>query len=317
MAFAVVFVVMLVAIFILSSVLKSFERTTALERSNQVFYAAESGLEAAFFHASVRGPGVHFVTDDDSQKIDLNAIDSNVRWTIKGRAKPVTGILHEFENVEIPLYWDNSSKPTDENTTANTDDINNKIFTLTFDGSDIDSSYKFGELDENNNPQDEVFIDWKITQKSDDEERQTLIPYAPSNDEPCGIGHTYICEKDIINKSVEIHNAANSAIQIQTLPPQPPNTGAIYLSDTNEGLNSEATHTPKLSFQSLLKYTTTNGNNKIAGIPYAVQTNNTPLPTPTYTATAHVNYGDGFEKKVQVTVPHRKAIGAFSYVIFD
>jgi len=104
-----------ISVAVLNSVRRSVEQNENIERASQVFFAAESGTEAAFFHHNARHQGVHFMEDPvgESQKI-LHSSDSvEVSWRIAGRTAPIIGILKEGEVVKIPLYWDSASNPTD------------------------------------------------------------------------------------------------------------------------------------------------------------------------------------------------------------
>lgn len=292
MSFVLTFVVMMISVFVLTSVSRSLERTANIERSNQVFYAAEAGLEAAFFHANVRGPGVAFTSEAESQKITLEGVDSQVTWTLEGRANPVTGILREGENIEIPLYWDDATNPTD--TIGFTGE---STFTLSF--SNASSTYGLSPtftIGNNFFNANDVVIDWRLSTTG-----TSYVPDFPSVDNPCDSGNTYVCGDNI---STNFDAVTNETVA-RTLPGMESGSVPSSFSDGDK---------PMLSFQSPQSFDK-NGN-KIPGIPYKLS-GGTEFPTPFYTASAQVAYGDGFQKNVSVTLPHQRSVGAFNYVIFD
>lgn len=155
MSLAIAFVssmlVLFLALYTFSSITRSFERTIGIERGNKVFFAAESGIEAAFFHKNSRERSSHFDwttwedassnscdTDTPSAEcqgylktitINLDDTATETKWRLISRfipedsdgsgtfsteEKTYNGSIKQFQTVEIPLYYDSSMLPTDD-----------------------------------------------------------------------------------------------------------------------------------------------------------------------------------------------------------
>ena len=303
---------------ILRSVEKSLAQSQNLERSNQVFLAAESGLEAAFFHHNARGQGVDFgpiESINDSQKIFQGEVGAEVNWTIEGRRAPIVGVLHEGEKISIPFFWDDSGNIS---SAPNTDGSAANGFTLTFDrarfnsdgtpsGEELVSNYfDFGNDDGINQP----LIAWSLSRVHDLNGIQSLIAISPDATDSCANGTSFLCKDEILSGTANISSF-----------------GAVLTGNVVPGFNEEDTldnflNEPnashfRFSFQPLLSFTDTDGT-VIEGIPFKLESSTAgkKLPAQTYTATAKVDVAD-FSKTITVTVPEKQSIGAFDYLVFD
>lgn len=126
-------IVLSLAFATLTSISRSIDQASNIQRSTQLFFASESGAEAAFFHNNARGAGLYFdgVDDPGSDPIeDLDevatqiyhpSIDATTSWTIQGRTTHrddaigdnaiIVDILKEGQTYKIPLKWDPASNP--------------------------------------------------------------------------------------------------------------------------------------------------------------------------------------------------------------
>ncbi len=301
---------------ILQSVEKSLEQSQNLERSNQVFLAAESGLEAAFFHHNARGQGVDFgdiSTADDSQKIFQPEIGAEVSWTIENRKNPIVGVVHEGEKISIPFFWDNAAyagaDPDEAESTQG--------FTLTFSRNRYDASgtetsevlipnnFDFGN---SNVGENEPLFAWSLSRVNSTEGIQSLIaspdPLYPQ--EPCSGDTSFLCKDSFPG------NISSSGVDLY---------GNVVPGDTQDNLNNFLTDGTssnyRFSFQPLLSFTNEAGDTTIEGIPYKLEVvGGNPMPAQAYTATAKVDV-QNFSKTITVTVPEKQSIGAFDYLVFD
>ncbi|MCF7905874.1 hypothetical protein K9L63_01645 [Candidatus Gracilibacteria bacterium] len=324
-----------IAMAVLSSIRQATEQNTSIERSNQVFYAAESGLEAAFFHHNARGRGVHFVEDpesqevDASQKISLPSNSAEVEWKILGRTSPIVGMLKEGQSIEIPFFWDNSANPTDSpprNEGGNFDPshLNAGKFVGSFalqlynqvedGGGDMEQAvfdaygpfefpigFDFGSTDT------EVFLGWSLERISADSDPETFVPRAEGD--PCSIDSELLCEDEF-----PLTLSSNDPLDGNILPG---NEEAVLDSFWGDGEKYVLTFRPFLPFSST-EGTPDNPDDDthIAGIPFSIDTDETFIPKNFYTVTSAVNIGE-YQKTISVEVPETISVGAFDYVIFE
>ena len=285
-----------IAISVITSVNTVVQKSADLGRSAQVFFAAESGLESAFFHHNARGQGVHFAGASTPQTITLPNSSAEVSWKLEGRSSPIDGMLREGQKIQIPFFWDDSSDPTE---TPNQDGLLSNDFTLTLSNTDIPFDFNFGTAN------DAVLIDWSVSREHNTDGLQTFVPKEGTLS-PCGIDTTFICRDWLLGGTASIDSSLATMGTI--LPGGDSSILNIFMSD---GDSSKFT----LSFQPLLSFTDTN-NIKIEGIPWELAAGGDDLPMGTYTVSAEVSLGD-FSKIVTAEVPERTTIGAFDYIIFD
>ncbi|NJP03731.1 hypothetical protein HC823_00380 [Candidatus Gracilibacteria bacterium] len=301
---------------ILQSVSKSLEQSQNLERSNQVFLAAESGLEAAFFHHNARGQGVDLETGlwpTIHKKIFQSEIGAEVSWTIQNRRHPIVGVIHESEKISIPFFWDNAAHAgEDPDETEST-----QGFTLTFARNRYDNAgnntgevlvpagFDFGNSDVGEN---EPLFAWSLSRVNSAEGIQSLIaspdPLYPQV--PCEGDTSFLC-KDSFPGAI-----STSGVDLY---------GNVVPGDTQDNLNNFLTDGSsgnyRFSFQPLLSFTNEAGDTTIEGIPYKIEfVGGTSVPAQNYTATAKVDVAD-FSKTISVTIPEKQSIGAFDYLVFD
>ncbi len=327
-----------VASLILKSHMQSFEQTTNIERANQVFYATESGLEAAFFHHNARGQGVHFcpalsgnhpdlcdmTAVSDAQKIILSDIGAQVNWTINGRRNPVTGLLHENQNREVPLSWDDSADPTEM---QNQDGKLSLGFTLTFDNSHFLNgslhNFDFGDASTDGNNQ--VLIDWGISRKSSDTGNpiETFVPSdgAPdTNPVVCARNFTgklkFLCENSFRNDSpFSISSASTLTGRKMVTTGSTDDTFSHFF--PNDGTDYKLFFHPLLRFEQSQNSGSLLAGTRIPGISYTLQaSNNIALPRTDYIVTSQVQMTD-FQKTLTLLVPESTTEGSFNYVILE
>ncbi len=354
------FLVLIMAFATLLSIQKTLAQVESLERSTRLFFATESGIEAAFYHHNSRGAGVEFTdisSASNSQKIEhLNgSIISS--WTIKGRSKPVVGLLREDETVQIPLHWDNSVDPT-QNPNTHKDKIGgtpNEEFYLTFynDSADmsaadkavleamtngsvtIPNNFNFGDDGDNDDTDgdrgadgNEILIDWSVSRTVSGVGIQTFNPKGNK----CKIGDPasdFICEQTLlVGKQTISPNPSNDTKATGTregrvLPGYADQT--VSLHDFMECSDSAAAGNCSdytLTFRALLNFKDTNSNKKIPGIPYTVSgstnSGSTKKSIPKQNYTVtSVVEENNFSQTITLEVPEKTSIGAFDYVIFD
>ena len=105
----------------LNSIARSLEQASNIQRTTQLFFASESGVESTFFNHNARETGLLFSGTDDSQTITHSRINATTTWTLIGRSTKLTddssnypiygGIMKENETIQIPLHWDTSLTP--------------------------------------------------------------------------------------------------------------------------------------------------------------------------------------------------------------
>ena len=306
------FLVLGIAVSVISSINRAVQRSADLGRSSQVFFAAEAGLEGAFYHHNARGQGVHFVGTPVPQTLDLPNASAEVTWEIEGRSDPVAGLLKEGQKIQIPLYWDDSVDPTFEPPLDGNGDFDpthdqagklSDDFVLTFSTSGIPSDFDFGTTT------DAVLLDWSISREHSINGFQTFVPLRGTGLVTCSSGTSFICKDDFLvgGASIDSFNPVPGKIV-------PGGTVTEYLDDFMQDLDSQKF---VLSFQSLLPFIDTDSEEKIKGISFSVEADDsTALPKENYQVTANVSLGD-FSKTITAIVPEKATIGAFDYVIFD
>ncbi len=326
MTFGVTFVVMLMAFFLLTALLRTLQRTAHIERSNQIFYAAESGREAGLFHASARGSGVHFCdTTIESASCDLSSVDETlqiehegngitVSWGIHGRAAGFGGRLFENDVLMIPLSWDSATDPT-QPITPQKYDIGqglqvgfyrsvptSSLFRSKFENGLLPPAFPSGF----SFPQDHLFH-WQVTH-----EGGTMVPYATNKNNPCENTSSVCGDNSFPFSNIQWNVAGKQGYILPNVTNISPTTLPVFIGIGN---------TPTLLFRPVTSYQGNINNNPalIESVPYIVGGTNTPnalLAKPTYRVETLVE-GDGF--RVEKKSTHRHAVPAdhLGYVIFD
>lgn len=234
----------------LTSIARSIDQASNIQRSTQLFFASESGAEAAFFHHNSRGSGVNFIGSDATQQISHPSISATTNWTIEGRTSQIddainndatiVDILKEGQTYKVPLQWDSStnagqSPPLNLADYGRPTNINDLLEIRFFQTpadipssqalTDFETRYGFqddafdplqGSFDFGDSGDEAILIDWSITRKNNIQGVQTFIP---TNNQDCagyisGAGAGYICEDD-----VEVE--ASGALRITTSDPLP------------------------------------------------------------------------------------------------
>lgn len=294
----------------LNSITRSLDQASNIQRSTQLFFASESGAEAAFFHHNARTPGVNFTGAHASQSINHSSIDADTTWTIQGRTSTIDGtsnndativdILQEGQTLKIPLRWDSSANPTADppqvdpgqyaapnNTTDNLDltfyidpddisassalDAFNAKYNFESDAFDtLADGFNFGNPTGNN-----ILIDWSLSRKNNNKGIQTFIP--TDNKDCTGFGATpgYICENDFVTMtSGGLQLDTNDTISGKVLP-------GSYDLDVDDFWNCTADSVTadigdvctdfQITFRPLLQFYDTIGLDKIPGLPYELK----------------------------------------------
>jgi len=311
--------ILVITMGILHSLGKSIERSANIERSNQIFFATESALEAAFFHHNARGQGTHFcptITPANQDKCNITAVDTSqiitldgtnttARWTINGRKNGVTGTLKENQNIEVPLFWDTSQNPSDAKTLSNT----TPNITLSFSKpANFPENFNFGTTDNT------FLFDFR-TSRENNNKIETFEPTydkAKTPTENCNENNSYatLCKSKFIalasGTKINIGSSFKGKILGST------STETQLSNFLGAGKNHKITFRPLLKFQN-----NSNPIQKISGIPYTIQTdNNTPLPRTNYIITAQVEQNQ-FVRTLTLEVPEKTKMGQFNYVIFE
>ncbi len=287
------FLVLLVAFATLLSIDKMLSQMASLERSTKLFFAAESGVEAAFYHHNSRGVGVDFEdigSTGNSQKIPHLSGSINAEWTIDGRSDdiddggdvnaPIIGLLKEGQTVQIPLSWDDASTPKDDSSVGKVGGSPSHYFKLEFynDSDDmaateeaifenlfgkrvsIPADFDFGK---DSSDGDEILIDWNLSRKDDTKGIQTFSPL--END--CNQDEDFICEDLISQAGQKVAISSNNSFDFKAPFDRKgrvlPGLGEVTLKDFMECADSERTNNIScsnyiLTFRPLLKFSDTN-----------------------------------------------------------
>lgn len=331
-----------IAVAVLSSVSKSLEQSGNVQRSNQLFYAAESGVESALFHHNARGAGTHFAdpdieypasSGDFPQNLSHPTSSTKAKWKIEGQTQyldntgsmnALMGLLREGESISIPLAWDTSTNPKAAPNNSGSLAVN-EDFILTFYGSsdsqipsgnNLRSNFEtqFGGITDLSvegidfgHANNEILIDWSLSATHSTNGIQTFIPI--DNTDCLNLSAGFICDNQIINTAAT-NLSINSSLPIngKILPGNSPDDLSSFFNDANRS-------DFKITFRALLPFEGTN-NKKTPGIPFVLKTPTTKTPLPTYTITSTVTQGD-FSQEVIIKAKEKTSIGAFDYVIFD
>jgi hypothetical protein len=314
---------MSVSVAIITSIGKSLDQTNNIARSNQLFFATESGKEAAFFHHNVRGAGVHLTPSEvvpQKQIIKHNSIGADVKWEINGRtasAEDFFGEIHENEKITIPLYYDNSGSDVEAENTLGIGPVNRRSVELSFSIPDS-PTFDFGT--DNTSEGNKVLIVWSVSRIHSTKGVQTFIPITNISGDPCADkgDSWFYCKSDLIGlPAAEKHFPVYGIIDFyennilgKILPGETPTDLQTFITgDAN-------TSKYELSFQSVLPFTDITGN-KIDHINFVIKKDNsTAIPKNTYTITSQVDFGD-FKKTITTEVKEKPSIGAFDYMIFQ
>lgn len=382
--------VLALALVTLASIVRSFERTVGIERGNKVFFAAESGIEAAFFHKNSRQSSVHFdweawsdgaagtcgeneesgtcPTELKTVEIQQTGTGAKTRWKLLSRFVPedldssgstepseriYTGVLKEFQNIEIPLYYDEAENPSlGASQVDMLDSAGSYEFFVRIDPDDefdapVENGnlFNFGDNRTYNQSvttptvdvlaaggrREQIVIDWSLSRQNNTSNRiQTFSPIRDLG-VPCQIDDAnesaIWCEQDLTESIQEIV-FSEPLISGNVRPCNSSDAGAPNCNPSlanfaqgadGTGLNVE---NYKLRMQQLapLEHHHSNGTEAFAkkdGIDFEVQIpQDTELPLPSYTIVSEVEQGD-YQKEITLTVNEATSIGAFSYVIFE
>ncbi|MCF7812160.1 pilus assembly PilX N-terminal domain-containing protein [Candidatus Gracilibacteria bacterium] len=324
------FTILTIALSIMVSISRSLRESVSIERYNQVFFAAESGLEAAFYHHNARGQGVHFMADPvpESQKIPHDAANANVSWFIDGRTEgaadnPLVGLLQENQRAQFRFFADNSANPSEVPNTASFFPLD---FNLTFynriaddepPGSTEEKIYqRYGEFDFfafdfGAESDEEVLIDWNFSGKrtvaGDDYQpvgkRESLVASDLDNEDRCD--GSFLCIENTFTFGDFTTTTEGKLL---------PYGGDSESRQTVQEFVDEHEQV-SFSFRPLQSFEASGGE-KIRGIPFSLETGAQSIPKDTYTAIAEVSLGD-FYKTISVNIAEKGSLGAFDYVIFD
>ena len=266
-----------VSVSILESVARTTEQSAGIERSNQLFFAAESGIEAALFHKNARDSAVNFETNNE---ISHDHTRASVEWKVFSRANPVVGILKEGQSVQIPLFWDSaaapSTSPTDVSASSFSINFFNEITNLETDDSAEEKIFKnFGVFDlttfDFGTNEDKILIDWSVSRTNETTGvREVWRPHSP-NDNLCTTGSSFICKNEF--KSADISIDSNDSTLDGKIYPC---VGTGCETNLANFISPPATENLEISnfqinFRSLLSYTSSlDESDKIRGIPFSI-----------------------------------------------
>ncbi len=281
---------------------RSVEQSQDLERSTQVFFAIESGLEAGFFHHNARGQGVDFLDIGETgfptaQIITHSYTTLDSGWTIKGRAdvNNYYGMIYENTPLQLRWFWDSSTVVTDRPSTHETNLTPD--FTLYFDPTNpsLDAS-DFGSLDT------EVLLSWLLTKRADGA-IQSLTPFVADSVNSCVTTESsFFCDDDFSRDF-----SSSSGFIGRLIPRTDSNTTESVNSFISNGdpapTNFQLVLSPTLKFEK-------------EGIPFKL-TGTQALPLPYYSVSTSVTAGDFTKDLVVSNIPEQTILQAFNYVIFD
>ena len=312
-------ILMGVSVGIIASVNRSLDQTSNIARSNQFFFAAESGQEAAFFHHNVRGAGLSL---SNNLAINHGSIGANVTWTIDGRedsAKYIEGMMHENEKITIPLYWDSSSTSSANYNDNELDATQRQSLKLSFSVNPV--TFDFGVAG------NEVLMVWSVSRIHNTDGIQTFIPTTDNQQYPCGsttpsVRSSFYCKTDLLCAGPGVSCSGhlnftsgiidfNDNLTIGKILPTGTTKVSLqtFMRDTNSS-NYE------ISFQPVLPFIDSSGN-KFSHLNFKFL-GDSPIKIPRniYKITSSVTSGN-FDKKTTLEVKEKPSIGAFDYLIFQ
>ncbi len=319
----------------LDSIARSLDQASNIQRTTQLFFASESGIEASFFHHNSRGAGLDFSSGDASQTIVHPVVDATTSWSLQGRTTTSNGnnaalaeMLKENQTIQIQLQWDSSGNPTiapnnsggpnfisDDlivNFYNDTDQIPNSTaknaLLAEYGASEITSGFDFGSANT------EVLIDWSLSRKSTTRGVETFVP---TDNSDCSGATGFICEDQLMAGTQTI--STNNTTPGKILPGTNVTDLNAFWSCTDSGGGTCSDF--RLTFRSLLKFEDTGTATKIPGIPFMVEYSGSgtvkPFPKSYYTVNSDVSLAEQFSQQISIDIPEKTSIGAFDYVVFD
>ncbi len=304
-------ILMGVSVAIIASINRSLDQANNIARSNQAFFMAEAGKEAALFHHSVRGAGLKLDDSQSAQNINFPELGADVQWKIDGRKdEKIVGTMHENEKITIPLYWDSSDNvgaKFSDSSIQGIDAAGRQSLKLSFPDNPI-----FKDQGDN-----KVAIVFSVSRKNSSGKYETWIPQADNPSEPCS-NSSFYCKKDMEANGGTAQNVnwANGIINFNDTT----NPGKILPSgDTTTSLKNFMADSNsanyEISFQPVLPFID-NTDKHFAVLNFKLEgNNNVKIPRNIYTITSTVNF-KGFKKVVAEDYKEKPSIGAFDYTIF-
>ena len=315
-----------VSVSILESVARTTEQSAGIERSNQLFFAAESGIEAALFHKNARDSAVDFDVSADTE-ISHSHTSAKVDWSVSSRDNPVVGILKEGQSVQIPLFWDSaaapSTSPTDVSASSFSINFFNKITSSeTADSAEEKIFKNFGVFDlttfDFGTNEDKILIDWSVSRTNETTGvREVWRPHSP-NDNLCTGDTSFICRDEFNSDDISIDSDENLEGKLYPCVADQSQSEDCKR-DLNVFVDSTAASDFQINLRSLLSYTSVDESSKIRGIPFSISDGSTTavaIPKPEFEVAAEVEIGD-IVHEMSKTFLEKITIGAFDYLIFD
>jgi len=311
---AICFFLLLASIALQQSILRSLERNSAIERSNQVFFATESGNEAAIFHHNLHGAGVDFSGEHDSQKISHPEIFAEIEWKILGRKNsPIYELVRENQIIEIPFFWKTATDPHaaisefQKNSSQNFE----LIFYNSAAGQNIKNNFAdFPEIPANfdfDKNGSQILISWSVSR----EKNSKIETFVPTGNLNCNEIPGFFCDRNDFNFAI---SSDDSSIDGKILPCDAADCATnlqTFFADANA-------QKFKLSFRPILKFENSSGE-KISAIPFSLKfTESTSLkiPSHSYKIETKISMGN-FEKTIEKTVAEKTSVGLFDHIILD
>lgn len=304
---------------------KSLEKTSHMERSTQLFYAAESGMEAALYHHNARNERVHFSQEGlPEQTINLDQLGAVSYWKILGRTTPgdpYYGVFQPGRKIEFPFFMETSIHPGEMQTSSASDmDFELEIYESIADFPNTTAGNaardqirrQFGNIDLaglgelGDSTRSDILIGWQLIRNNNGVVKNWTPKSQNVDITDCGSeSAAFICEEDLsIGWSID----SGSLVDGRALP-------GLTTQSLQSFVATPGRHT--ISLQPLLKFEDDNGK-KFPGIPFRIQNNGSLgyIAKPFFTIESEVTMGN-FTHKILVDVPEKTSIGAFDYVIFD
>lgn len=291
---------------IMISLSHSLEQAQNIERSTQVFFAVESGLEAGFFHHNARGQGTKFLPIGDPdfsehQIISHEGVNLRTKWSIDGRAETntVTGLIEEFKPLVMKWSWDNA-----DSVEKDVDIVDQPLnFSLTIEEPAPGFDFGFTEID------DQVIANWMIARKHSSYGVNTLTPWAPDLEDLCNINSSFVCRYSLP------FQISHADFDMGTLSPRIGTQTEMEISNFS---SDPAASDHQIVITPLTSFTSSDGSVTVPGIPYTlIEGNGVLLPLPSYSVNTQVE-ALGFVKNLSVeNIPEKTPASAFSYTIFD
>ncbi len=333
----------LMALGLLSSLERSFEREITVERSLQFYYALEGGIENALFHKNARGKGTHMPGNSEQVLDDSAESALKTTWEIDAQENPLSGLLREGDSLEIPLSIPKSIDIENDKFEEKTQNLSSndsfilQVYKSTDDmPAEVKTSFesRFGRIDfknvsfpESSNP----LIGWHISRTDKTTGKKEL--FRPPNAEEgslCGNAldsdkiSFRLCPEDLnsnTNQSWTTLDSTSDGLGRK----EGLNNADVEMIGLQDFLDFKGNFDFKIHLFTLGSFegATSEGAKKIEGIPFSLTLNSRAesssegFGSDFFTINATVQEGSDFAREVEIKLPEKAPNTLFNYIILE